>query len=145
MVHAHGIAGDVQRNRVLHGGPNRAVCLYSLDLIHALQAEGHPIGPGATGENLTLAGLDWSALVRGARVEVADVLLEVTSFAVPCRNISSAFRDEQFTRISHKLHPGWSRVYARVLVEGRVETGLTATLLPPADRTAGPWPASLPF
>src|SRR5688500_7063387 len=42
-----GIDGDRQRNLKHHGGPDRALCLYSLDLIEALQEEGHPVEPGA--------------------------------------------------------------------------------------------------
>ena len=33
----------------------------------ALQAEGHPISPGSTGENVTIAGLDWASLRAGTR------------------------------------------------------------------------------
>ena len=55
-----GLEGDVQRNRKLHGGLERALCLFSLERIRALRAEGHPIQPGSIGENLTLEGLDWS-------------------------------------------------------------------------------------
>jgi MOSC domain-containing protein YiiM len=31
-----------------------------------------------------------------------------------------SFKDREFARVSQKRHPGWSRVYARVLVEGRI-------------------------
>ena len=71
-----GLAGDAVRYTKIHGGPERAVCLFSLDLIEALQAEGHPIAPGTTGENLTLAGVDWARLESGDVVAVgADVRL----------------------------------------------------------------------
>ncbi len=36
-VTADGLAGDRQRNLKYHGGPDRAVCLYSLDRLLALQ------------------------------------------------------------------------------------------------------------
>src|SRR5690349_4183315 len=55
-VRPSGIAGDRQRDHRYHGGPQRAVSLYSLELLEALRAEGHPVAPGALGENLTLAG-----------------------------------------------------------------------------------------
>ena len=63
------LVGDAHNNNVVHGGPTRAVCLYSLERILALQAEGHPIFPGATGENVTLAGVDWDAVVPGVRLQ----------------------------------------------------------------------------
>jgi len=36
-----GLDGDSQRNRLYHGGPMRAVSLYSLERIEALNHEGH--------------------------------------------------------------------------------------------------------
>ncbi|MBW3625504.1 MAG: MOSC domain-containing protein, partial [Armatimonadetes bacterium] len=42
-VTALGIAGDQQRDRRFHGGPTRALCLYSLERIEQLRDEGHPI------------------------------------------------------------------------------------------------------
>ena len=129
LVRATGVEGDSQRNLQYHGGPDRAVCLYSLDLIRALQAEGHPIGPGDIGENLTLAGVEWTSMEPGARVAIAEVLLELTSFANPCRNIAPFFRGEGILRVSQKRHPGWSRIYARVLKEGTVAVGDGLTVL----------------
>lgn len=125
------VEGDKQRNRRIHGGPLRAVCLFSLERIEALQAEGHPIAPGTTGENLTIAGLDWNTLGPGMRLRIGDVELETTSYTVPCKNIAASFRDEQFNRISQKLHPGWSRLYARVVSEGCVQTGDLVQILVP--------------
>ena len=118
-----GVENDRQRNLKLHGGPDRAVCLYSLELVRALQEEGHPIEPGAIGENLTLAGVPWDAMRPGTRVDIGAVLLELTSYTNPCKNIAGAFRDAEFVRVSQKLHPGWSRLYARVLVSGPVSVG----------------------
>jgi len=42
--------GDRRNHRRFHGGPMRAICLVSLELIEALQSEGHPIVPGSTDE-----------------------------------------------------------------------------------------------
>src|SRR3712207_6265825 len=56
----NGGAGDRQRGGRHHGGPERAVCLYCLDVIERLRDEGHPIGPGAAGENIAVGGVDWT-------------------------------------------------------------------------------------
>lgn len=125
-----GLSGDAQANRDLHGGPDRAVVLYSLDLIRQLQAEGHPIAPGATGENLTIEGLDWSAVVPGVRLDVGGVRLEITRYAPPCRSIRGAFLGGRYERISQTEHPGWSRVCARVLEPGLVSPGDPVRLTP---------------
>lgn len=119
-----GLAGDGHSDGRHHGGPERALSLYSLELIDALRAEGHPIAPGTTGENVTVAGLDWRAVVPGARVQLGDaVIAEVTSYAAPCKTIRKSFIDEHFARISDKRHPGWSRVYARVIRPGTLQVG----------------------
>ena len=123
-VTERGVEGDRQRNLKFHGGVERAVCLFSLDLIERLQDEGHSIEPGSSGENLTLAGLDWGEVHPGVRLAVGpDVQLEVTSYTVPCSHNARWFRDGEYARISQKHNPGWSRVYARVLRDGVVRPG----------------------
>ncbi|HEU4683030.1 MAG TPA: MOSC domain-containing protein [Nitrospira sp.] len=119
-----GLDGDRQVNRKVHGGPDRAVCLFSLEVIERLQDEGHRIGPGSAGENLTVAGLEWQALKPGVRLHIGpDIRLELTSYCAPCELNARWFRDGNYGRISQKKHPGWSRLYARVLQGGVVRPG----------------------
>lgn len=126
-----GVAGDAQRDRELHGGPDRALCLFAMELIRALQAEGHPITPGQIGENLTVEGLDWNKVAPGARLLLGeDVLVEVTRYTSPCTNIRAAFTGGEYARVSQKRHPGASRVYARVLRTGAIRRGDPVRLLP---------------
>jgi len=119
-----GVEGDRHRNTELHGGPDRAVCVFALEVIEALRKEGHSIAPGAAGENFTMAGLDWKHIGPGTRLSVgSEVQLEVLSYTAPCSHNTCWFTDGDFSRISQKKHPGWSRVYARVLSEGIVKQG----------------------
>ena len=67
-VGALGLEGDGHRDREHHGGPERAVCLFSLEAIDTLRGEGHTVAPGALGENVTVAGLDWEAVTPGETV-----------------------------------------------------------------------------
>ena len=128
-----GLEGDGHRPVPYHGGPDRAVCVYALDAIRALQAEGHPVAPGALGENVTIDGLPWEAVTPGRRLRLGDtVVLEVTSYTTPCRTIMRAFKDRACGRVSQARHPGWSRVYARVLAEGVIAAGDPVCLLEPA-------------
>ncbi|PYP99613.1 MAG: MOSC domain-containing protein [Acidobacteria bacterium] len=127
-VSENGLEGDRQRDLHFHGGPNRAVCLYSLEKIEALRSEGHPIAPGTIGENLTVSGLDWSLMVPDVQVEAGDVHLQLTKFAAPCANIAGSFRDGDYSRVAQKLHPGWSRIYARVVKAGVFRVGDTIRL-----------------
>jgi MOSC domain-containing protein YiiM len=123
LVTANGLEGDRQRDLEYHGGPLRAVCLYSQELIAALQAEGHPISAGTIGENLTLDGVSWSEMIPGARFDIGEVRVELTDYAAPCNKIAASFRDRRTVRVAEKAHPGWSRLYARVRKEGTVRVG----------------------
>jgi len=128
-----GLEGDAHRDMEHHGGPERALCLFSLEKIRALQTEGHAVSPGAIGENLTVEGLDWERVTPGSRLELGDgVLIEVTRYTSPCFNIKKNFSDGDFSRVSQKRHPGSSRVYARVLKTGGIRQGDTVRLLEPA-------------
>ncbi len=128
-----GIVGDYQNDKESHGGPMRALCLFTLEEIQRLVAEGHPIYPGATGENVTLSGISLDSLTPGVRLSIGETLIEVTNVANPCKEIAPAFTDRDFTRISQKLYPGESRVYARVLREGEIRTGDSVRLLDPVE------------
>ena len=140
-----GVEGDRQLDRRYHGGPERAVSVWSLEVIDALAAEGHPVVPGGAGENLTVTGLDWPAVRPGARLRLAGgVELEVTAFAAPCNTIRANFSDGEFDRISDQRHPGSSRVYCRVLHEGRVKEGEGVVLVPAGAGTEVSAPPSAP-
>ena len=134
LVTENGIDGDRQRDLRFHGGADRAVVLYSLEVIQALQREGHPIAVGSTGENITLSGIDWTGVVPGVEMQIGDVRLLITKFASPCENIGPSFMDDDFTRISQKRHAGWSRVCARVLAGGIVRMGDPVDVVVPAER-----------
>ncbi len=126
FVSAHGLEGDAVEHPKIHGGPERAVCLYSLDRIHLLQEEGHPIFPGAVGENLTLSGISWAEMVPGAVLSIGNEKgprLQLVKAVSPCNTIAAFFKDGAFKRIDEDRRPGWARWYARVLQEGPVRTG----------------------
>ncbi len=129
-----GLVGDRQEHPDIHGGPERALCLYALERIEALQAEGHPIYPGSVGENVTMAGLDWAQLAPGARLALGDeVIIEISKPANPCNSLVESFIGGEFERISQKLHPGESRLYARVIQTGRLAPGQTVRVLAHGD------------
>ena len=125
-----GLEGDRQRDLRFHGGPERALCLFPLELIIELQAEGHPVFPGSVGENVTVRGLEWSRIEPGSRLSLGDeALVEITSYTAPCKTIAASFIGGEFKRISQKLRPGDSRLYARVLRPGRISVGHAVKLL----------------
>ena len=120
LVTESGLNGDQQADRRFHGGPDRAVVVFSLEVIQALQREGHPIGVGTTGENLTLSGLDWGQIEPGVELHVGETRLLIVKYASPCEKIGRSFLQDDFSRISQNLYSGWSRLCARVLTGGIV-------------------------
>lgn len=126
-ITATGLEGDRQATRKHHGRPWQALCLWSAEVIDALAADGHPIGYGSAGENLTLSGLDWSQLRAGVRLRVGEALLETTTLAIPCRQNARWFTGGRFGLLSRS-----PRRYARVLEEGEVAPGdlVVVELLP---------------
>ncbi len=119
-----GLIGDSVKHTKIHGGPDRALCLFSADLLEALQAEGHPIKPGWIGENALLRGIDWADLEIGSVLHLgASAQVQVTDYTEPCNQIARAFTGRDFRRIQQLRHPGWSRLYVRVIVGGDMRVG----------------------
>jgi MOSC domain-containing protein YiiM len=58
-----------------------------------------------------------------------EVVIEITTYTSPCNSIEDIFCDGKYQRISQKIHPGYSRVYARVLQPGSLVAGQTVQLL----------------
>ena len=123
VVGHRGVVGDRQATRRHHGRPWQALCLWSLEVIEGLQAEGHPIAAGSAGENVTVAGVDWATLRPGTQLRIGGVLAEVSVWALPCRQNAGWFADGDVRRIEHERHPGSSRAYAWVREPGRIRTG----------------------
>ncbi len=124
VITEEGFYGDRQDDLRVHGGPNRAVCLFSFEVIERFSNEGHPIAPGCTGENLTIAEIDWTLVEPGVVLLIgARVVLEVTNYTEPCSKNARWFIDGDFNRMNEALHPGESRVYARVITGGEVRRG----------------------
>ena len=135
-----GIEGDVQADRVHHGGPRRAVLLASLEDIEILRGEGFPIEAGSLGENLTIGGLDFRQLRAGQRFYVGGALIELTKPRTPCSKldvynsapglqIQERIFDER-ARAGDPTSPVWGMAgfYAAVVRAGPIATGVTIAL-----------------
>ena len=117
-VTAHGVDGDRQRNRKYHGGPNRAVCIYSEELYAWLREKGIDLKNGSVGENFTTVGLDLSRLAKGDRLAVGEkCIVEITDVRVPCSNLKKWDVDLP------ELIVGSSGWVAKVVAEGVVKPG----------------------
>ena len=122
-----GVEGDWQRNRKYHGGPNRAVCLFSHELYEWLREKDIDLQYGAVGENFTTRGLDLGALAKGDRLRVGDCLIEITDVRVPCSNLKKWDPDLPELIVGHS---GW---VAKVIEEATVRPGAQIMLIRPLD------------
>jgi MOSC domain-containing protein YiiM len=86
-------AGATVQNRYLArknpAAPNRRqVHLFSAELLMQLSAVQDRIEPGSLGENITVRGVDLSALPRGTRLAIgATAILELTGLRDPCKQL----------------------------------------------------------
>jgi MOSC domain-containing protein YiiM len=112
-----GVEGDRQRNLKYHGGPNRALCLFSHELYEWLRGKGIDIPYGSVGENFTTQGLDLNTLAKGDRLKVGDCLIEITDVRIPCSNLKKFDPDLPELIVGHS---GW---VAKVLSEAVVRAG----------------------
>jgi MOSC domain-containing protein YiiM len=127
-VGIHGIEGDVQRSRQHHGRPWQALCLWADESIVKLAGQGHPIARGLAGENVTVSGIDWTQATCGSLLVCGELVAELTLFTLPCAKNAQWFLHGDFNRMHHAAEPGISRMYASVLVPGRISVGDSLTL-----------------
>jgi MOSC domain-containing protein YiiM len=127
-VTPQGVEGDRQRNKKCHGGPNRAICIFSTELYDRLRALGIDLVPGSVGENLTTTGIDLQRLARGDRLKVGQCVIEITSVRVPCRNL------KQWDEDLPELIVGYSGWVANVITEAAVRAGDSIEQIQPPVR-----------
>lgn len=131
-----GLSGDQVADRRGHGGPDRAVLVYSGDHYPKWRAEWgrKAVGPGAFGENLTVNGLTEDTVCVGDVFRIGDVRIEVSAPREPCMNLVRLHRIPDLVKtVQGTARSGW---YARVLEEGWLEAGMPIAL---ADRPYPQW------
>lgn len=123
-VGREGLEADAHRDRRVHGGPDQAICVYLEEDYAALRSEGWSLpGPGAFGENLTLADLSGAAVRIGDRWTSGELALEVTKPRLPCRNLE-VYGEAIQERIRETSRTGF---YCRVLSPGSIQAGAALT------------------
>jgi MOSC domain-containing protein YiiM len=124
FVGRNGVAGDKQRALKYHGGPDRAVCLYSQELYQWLAGQGVRLDAGSVGENLTTAGIDLQSLEPGDHLRVGPCTIQITDVRIPCGQLA-----KWHPKLKNIItgHSGW---VARVIEEGTVHPGDRIEMLP---------------
>jgi MOSC domain-containing protein YiiM len=131
-----GIAGDAVGNRQVHGGPDQALLAYAGSHYPLWRREWQrdDVGPGAFGENLTVADVTEDAACVGDRWRVGEVRFEVTKPREPCSTLARFHRRADMIEVVRRNgRSGW---YVRVLQEGWIEPGMPVELL---DRPYPQW------
>jgi MOSC domain-containing protein YiiM len=118
-----GVEGDSHAHPQIHGGPQQAVLIVTLEGIQELIERGYPLFPGALGENLTTRGLDRRDFRIGQQIRAGSAMLEITKPRGPCATLDvygAALKLE--IKAKEPSSPVWglSGFYARVLSPGIV-------------------------
>lgn len=129
MIDEMGVLGDAVMDKKHHGGRDQAVYIYLQSDYDWWAGEvDRPFPPGTFGDNLTIGGIDGAGLAIGDRLQIGDVLLEVTYHRTPCATLGRKMGDPRWVkRFAKALRPG---AYMRVLVSGTVEAGMDVAYQP---------------
>jgi len=116
------MSGDVQGDRSVHGGRNKAVYAYTVeDYAWWEQTLGTTLPPGTFGENLTLEGISAIDALVGERWAVGSALLEVTQPREPCWKLGAKMGDKEFPRRFREA--GRAGAYFSIVRPGDVGAG----------------------
>ena len=130
QVRTLNLEGDQQADLRVHGGPNKAVYVYSQRNIEfwrsALQRE--DLGPGTFGENLTVDELTDDEVGIGDELEIGTARFLVTQPRLPCFKLGIALGDPEFPKVFQRS--GRNGFYLRVLREGALAAGDAIQLKP---------------
>ena len=123
------VLNDNVINRRYHGGIDKACYLYSADH-YSFWQEKYPdvkLEWGMFGENLTVTGLDESAIRIGDTYQIGSAVVQVTQPRQPCFKLGIRFGNQKVVADFWSLpYPG---IYVRVLESGSVRAGDLLILL----------------
>lgn len=117
-----GLRGDEQADRRVHGGPDKAICIYPGEHYpHWREELGLDLPHGAFGENLTTRGLEERAVHVGDRFRIGSVLVEVSTPRRPCWKLGARWSSRDLpVRLQES---GFTGFYVRVVESGLLCAG----------------------
>ena len=122
MLRSLGFDGDGQADRINHGGPDKAVCVYPFDhYAHWERALGRPLEPGAFSENLTVSGAVETDVCIGDVFGVGGAIVQISQPRTPCAKLAGKNGQRLLTKWVGQT--GYTGFYMRVLSEGLVRAG----------------------
>ena len=130
QIEVGGIVGD-GHNHEKHNTPVQALSLIDIEDLYDLQDEGFDVGPGATGENITVAGLSIDELEVGAMLHFSGgVVAELSKRRKPCYVLDAI--DPELKRVI----VGRCGFYARVIQPGMLRPGESIMVEPAPPATS---------
>ena len=122
-VRGHNLAGDRQADLTVHGGPHKAVYLYSSEhyVFWRGQFPGMDLPFGMFGENLTTLGMLEDTVSIGDRFRIGTVTLQVTQPRMPCFKLGLRF--DRTDIVKRFWQSGRSGIYFSVVEEGELGAG----------------------
>jgi MOSC domain-containing protein YiiM len=112
LVAGHGIDGDRKGSN-----PDRGLNVMSAEILAGLAKEGFQTGPGQMGEQIVIAGLDFSALAEGTRLQLGEATIEFI------RNRTGCDRFEHIQGRPRETVAGRVGFMASVVAGGRIKVG----------------------
>ncbi|PYZ92352.1 MOSC domain-containing protein [Salipaludibacillus keqinensis] len=111
--------GDEQADKVHHGGPDKAVCVYSFNHYPYWEEKlSKKLSPGAFGENLTVKGLLEDEVHIGDLFRWGEAQVQISQPRKPCHKLAKRF--EIPTLVKQVSDSGYTGFYFRVIKEGMV-------------------------
>lgn len=117
------LEGDQQADRKVHGGPDKAVCVYPAAHYRFWrdQLRLAELAYGAFGENVTIAGLCEESVCIGDIFAWGAALVQVSQPRQPCWKLARRWRVKDLAALVQQSgRTGW---YMRVLHAGQVAAG----------------------
>ena len=122
-VRGPGLEGDAH-NHEKHNSPLQALSLIDLEDLDDLRHEGFDVFPGATGENITVRGVNIDARDIGDRIRFSGgVEIELTKRRKPCYVLDAI--DPELKNVI----VGRCGYLAKVIAPGTIRAGETVTVI----------------
>lgn len=117
-----GFEGDGVADKKHHGGPDKAVCVYSTEHCRYWEETlGIKLPPAPFGENLSVSALYEEDICIGDIFKAGTALVQVSQPRQPCRTLAARYGRNDLVKLV--VESGRTGFYFRVIEEGIVKKG----------------------
>jgi MOSC domain-containing protein YiiM len=127
-LRALGFDGDGVADSKNHGGPDKAICVYSLDHYPFWEKTlGVMLPAAAFGENLSVSNLKEDDVCIGDIFLLGTATVQISQPRQPCTTLAARYGRNDLVKLV--INSGFSGFYFRVLQEGEVRVGAPLVLV----------------